>query len=149
MSQVYVLGFLFSSDFSSVCLIEKQKPKWQQGRLNGVGGKVEAGEALPDAMAREFTEETGVSLNTSAWTPYASLKGADASDWRVHIFFAVDDRINDVRTMEEEKVIVTSSKAVVLGEFKTMGNVPWLVSMALAVATAKESCSMFEIQEMP
>jgi hypothetical protein len=37
MTQVYVLGFLFSSDFSSVCLIEKQKPKWQQGRYNGVG----------------------------------------------------------------------------------------------------------------
>ena len=148
MVQVYVLGFLFSSDFSSVCLIEKQKPKWQQGRYNGVGGKVEAGEAIDVAMAREFTEETGVSLDAAAWKPYASLKGADASDWRVHIFFAVDDRINDVRTMEEEKVIVTSSKAVLLGEFKTMGNVPWLVSMALAVATAKESCSMFEIQEM-
>jgi 8-oxo-dGTP pyrophosphatase MutT (NUDIX family) len=27
-----------------VLLIEKQKPAWQRGKLNGVGGKIEPGE---------------------------------------------------------------------------------------------------------
>ena len=102
---------------------------------------------MESAMAREFTEETGVVIPVEAWRQYASLKGNDAADWRVHVFFAVDDRIIGVRTMEEERVMVVSTKAVILGAFKTTGNVPWFVSMALAVATAKESCTMFEIQE--
>lgn len=147
MSQRYVLGFLFSPDFETVCLIEKQKPRWQQGRFNGVGGKIEEGETVSAAMAREFTEETGVPLPEDAWRPYASLGLTDPNSWRVHIFFAVDARIVDVRTMEAEPITVVSTKDVILGTFKTMGNVPWLVAMALAVATAKESCSMFEIQE--
>jgi 8-oxo-dGTP diphosphatase len=57
--QKYVLGFAFDKS-DNVILVRKQKPKWQKGLLNGVGGKIEIGETSSDAMFREFREETGL-----------------------------------------------------------------------------------------
>ena len=37
----YVTGFLFSPDKKSVVLINKNRPAFQVGKLNGVGGKIE------------------------------------------------------------------------------------------------------------
>ena len=37
----YVLTFLFTSDYKNVWLIEKNRPNWQKGSLNGIGGKIE------------------------------------------------------------------------------------------------------------
>src|SRR5690349_13991679 len=42
--QAYALGFLFDGT-GRVVLIRKRRPAWQAGLLNGVGGKVEPGEA--------------------------------------------------------------------------------------------------------
>ncbi len=55
-----VLGFLFSEKETRVALIQKQKPEWQKGYLNGIGGKVETQEEPYKAMTREFQEETGL-----------------------------------------------------------------------------------------
>ena len=57
-----VLGFLFSELHTRVALIQKQKPKWQKGYLNGIGGKQEEGESPYGAMCREFQEETGMTF---------------------------------------------------------------------------------------
>ena len=73
--QHYVCGFLFSPDRSRVLLIRKRRPAWQAGRLNGVGGKVEAGEALYHAMRREFREEAGLDLPESQWAHAITLTG--------------------------------------------------------------------------
>jgi 8-oxo-dGTP diphosphatase len=57
----YCLTFAFSDDNKEVALIKKNRPHWQSGKFNGIGGKVEFGEIPLEAMAREFYEETGVS----------------------------------------------------------------------------------------
>jgi len=44
MKKTYVAGFMFSPDLENVVLIEKQKPEWQKGKYNAVGGKIEDGE---------------------------------------------------------------------------------------------------------
>ena len=54
----YVLGFVFSEACDRVLLMWKNRPAWQAGKLNGIGGKIEAGETAQHAMEREFTEET-------------------------------------------------------------------------------------------
>ena len=56
--QHYVLTFCGTEN----CFIalEKEKPEWQKGRINLVGGKVEPGESPKDAALREFQEETGI-----------------------------------------------------------------------------------------
>lgn len=56
----YVVGFLVDSSRDMVILIRKNRPAWQAGKLNGVGGHVEEGETSYEAMVREFKEETGV-----------------------------------------------------------------------------------------
>jgi 8-oxo-dGTP diphosphatase len=61
MNKKYVLGFAFDRNKELLVLIEKQKPEWQRGLLNGVGGKVDPeDESILHAMVREFKEETGV-----------------------------------------------------------------------------------------
>lgn len=91
--QEYVCGFLFSTDRERVLLIRKRRPAWQAGRLNGVGGKVEAGETPEAAMAREFREEAGLSVE--GWKKVVVLTGepspADARGWRGHFFRAFGD----------------------------------------------------------
>lgn len=54
----YVLGFMFDPTLRKVLLVWKDRPTWQKGRLNGIGGHIEAGETPHEAMVREFEEET-------------------------------------------------------------------------------------------
>ena len=51
----YVLGFCFNTRLDQVVLIQKTRPEWQAGRLNGIGGHIENGELAADA-ARPSTE---------------------------------------------------------------------------------------------
>ena len=61
----YVVGFAFNStqNFNSVVLINKNRPDWQAGKYNGIGGHIEPGETTYEAITREFDEEAGVWTN--------------------------------------------------------------------------------------
>ena len=107
----YVLGFLFSPDLSSVVLIKKNRPSWQAGKLNGVGGKYEASdELLSLAMHREFSAETGVMLPRGDWRAFGQLDGRLAAkpeeEFVVYLYAAQSERINEVETMTDEQVII-------------------------------------------
>lgn len=80
MTTRYIVGFLFR-DEREVLLIEKARPAWQVGRLNGVGGHVEPDEVAYDAMVREFEEETGWAVST--WEHFATLIGDDSDAGRL------------------------------------------------------------------
>jgi len=69
-----VVGFPFY-DFDLVYLIRKNRPEWQAGKLNGIGGHVEEGETAIDAMIRECAEETGILVTD--WTHVCVMKGED------------------------------------------------------------------------
>jgi len=43
-----VAGFLLSEDRGQVALVEKIKPEWQRGLLNGMGGEIEPSDASPN-----------------------------------------------------------------------------------------------------
>lgn len=81
----YVAGFMFTPDLEAVVLVKKTHPEWQKGRLNAVGGKIEDYESVPDAMAREFGEETGVITWPSEWFRFAELLDPKGS----HVIFFV------------------------------------------------------------
>jgi 8-oxo-dGTP pyrophosphatase MutT (NUDIX family) len=53
----YVLGFIFTAGRNAVYLIRKNRPAWQRGFLNGLGGAREAGETFVEAMERESVNE--------------------------------------------------------------------------------------------
>ena len=89
MKTSYVLGFMFSAtNENKVILIEKLKPSWQCGLLNGIGGKIEAGESPVQAMVREFQEEAGLETTSQEWTPFGVIKGVafNGGLFEVHLF---------------------------------------------------------------
>lgn len=81
----YVVGLIFSRDLRTVYLIRKNRPQWQEGFLNGVGGKLEAGETYPEAMQREASEECG--LNTDDWTFLGVMY--QYNSWHVGLYYTV------------------------------------------------------------
>lgn len=127
MKTQYVLGFLFSAAprYRYVVLIRKNKPEWQVGKLNGVGGKIERGEEPVDAMRREFLEECGVSKKN--WIQYGKLVFPDAV---VHLFAAEDGMLmHGVRSMTPEEVGVYYSEDT---DEKRIPNLRFLIPMAQA-----------------
>lgn len=122
----YVAGFLFSQDRTKVALIRKNKPEWQEGKLNGIGGKIEPFEHELDAMEREFREETGVSVKSYFWNLFASIQG---EDYVCHFFRAFDDSVFGVKSMEEEQVCVLAVNE--LHNYAHIPNLKWLIPLAL------------------
>lgn len=122
----YVAGFLFSQDSSKVVLIQKINPAWQNGLLNGVGGKIEAGEHAIDAMVREFKEETGVLTHAEQWTHFAQVYRPDCYD--VAFFFARSDLAFEAKTVEQEEVQLIDSTAL---PANLLPNLRWLIPLAL------------------
>lgn len=96
MKKIYVDGFLFNDDGTDVLLIRKTRPKWQAGKLNGIGGKVEEHECPANAMSREFAEETGVDFDD--WKLTIQHEGPD---WVVFYYCGYSTAtINDVLNQE-------------------------------------------------
>lgn len=130
----YVAGFAFSSGQSYVALVRKQKPEWQKGLLNGVGGKVEHDELPLEAMYREFKEEC--TLPVRRWEHFATVEGGGDQPWRVYFYWThiVDDRFRPATNYgkEAEHVEVFPIKWLGGGKFSTIPNLAWLIPLAVA-----------------
>lgn len=126
-----VVGFAFSEDLRTVLLIRKQRPASQAGKLNGVGGKVEACESFIDAMVREFREEAGLDTGPSDWTHFASL---EAPRWRIAFFKAVLPQADLIRVAAAPPLThetLELHNLVGLREQDTMRNLRWMVPFCL------------------
>jgi 8-oxo-dGTP pyrophosphatase MutT (NUDIX family) len=94
----YVLGYVFDEKNERFIGVEKAHPKWQAGKINGVGGKIEwewtdtpwkstfrivdgnwIQEDPNEAMSREFLEETGFLIPPAEWT------------CGIHVYFGSND----------------------------------------------------------
>lgn len=123
----YTLGFAFNKEMNRVILIKKNRPSWQAGLLNGVGGKVESWDASPPAaQAREFREETGIETTPGEWKLFASLNG---DDFLVDCFWTTldDQRFYDYESVTDEAV--NQYSLIELQAFQTCPNVPMLIAM--------------------
>lgn len=118
----YVVGFMFDPKQYGVLLIEKQKPSWQKGKLNGIGGKVEEGETSLEAMRREFIEEVGVDYKD--WLQVITMSG---SDWKVDVFTATTNDVHGFKQMENEKPLYIGLHE--LDDFELISNLYWLIPM--------------------
>lgn len=126
MSVTYVAG-LCIDDARRVVLIEKNRPDWQAGKLNAVGGKVEAGETPHDAMVREFEEETGVRIPN--WDHYATVE-FDGGDVHFHRSFTTTSTLSEVRSVTDEHVQVHRIESILCGDHRTIPNLVWLLALA-------------------
>lgn len=118
----YVLGFLFDLKQKHVLLIKKNKPDWQKGKLNGVGGKIEI--ELPfDAMVREFKEETGIQYNN--WREVCNMHG---SDWNCRVFTGFSDLIWSYTNLTDEVLYIHHIESL---PANCLPSIHWLVPMCL------------------
>ena len=100
--QKFVVGFCFSKDHSHVAIMQKNRPDYQAGLHNGLGGKVEQDEKPRHAMRREFEEETGVYIYD--WK-HVGVKTDDESFY-IDVYYARTDHVFECQTVEDELVIV-------------------------------------------
>lgn len=134
----YVVGFLFSLDCTCgtscarVALIRKNRPKWQEGLWNGIGGKLEPNELCIDAMRREFREEAGLSI-----TNWQLFMVQDSPQEIIHFYVAIVDQktLRSVKTATDEEVGVFHLDTACdtgTNEFKAVPNLKWELHMAYA-----------------
>lgn len=134
----YVLGFALCKDYANfyrVLLIRKTKPDWQEGKLNGLGGKIEPTDLTPaHAMAREFCEGCGLPSEPQVWWKFATMKFALAE---VHCFVSWWDwkTFKRAASTTEEKVChyeIDERFVDKMKEEQALSNISWLAPMALA-----------------
>lgn len=124
---LYVLGFAFTPE-GQVCLIEKKRPKWQAGRLNGIGGHVENGEAAQNAMQREFYEETSVDIAPEQWKYRGRMHGAD---WSVFVYTVEHEAVNYACTMTDEEVYLIDTDLLSGMRDRLIENIEALIQLCL------------------
>jgi 8-oxo-dGTP diphosphatase len=129
----YVVGFAFTDDYKMVALIRKNRPEWQKGLLNGLGGKINPGEYPPNAMAREFKEEAGCLTLAEQWKWYATMEGTnnDGARFKVECFTRKLGRLNDLKTMEDEPLEVVRTDSILRLSNQMIDNLPWLIMAAI------------------
>ena len=128
-----VLGFCFSDDKKSVVLIRKNRPVWQEGRFNGVGGKVEEGESDLDAMIREFREETGVETFAFDWRPFCSFGGLGThGQFHIECYVCIcEEYFREAHTTTDEEIHRVSLNTVYQEGFPALNKLQWMVALAL------------------
>jgi 8-oxo-dGTP diphosphatase len=117
----WVVGFVFKNR-TEVALVTKNRPEWQKGRLNGVGGKIEEGETSVEAMQREFKEEAGADVQV--WREFALLKEKPGD-----VKFLVAHGDYAIESLTDEPV--NWYKLSDLPTLPTMPDLHWLIPLAL------------------
>lgn len=122
----YVVAFIFDHA-GGVWMIEKQKPEWQKGFFNGIGGKVEPGETPKEAIYREVKEEAGVRL--ISLTECGTMEGTnnDSNGFKVTIFTGRTGQ--KLTSQEAEQVHLLPVLQVLTGMWKTVENVPAIIAL--------------------
>ena len=138
--RAYVVGYMFNPEKTAVALIEKQKPAWQRGKFNGIGGHIEADETPEAAMSREFEEEAGVFVHPDDWLLIRVEQFLDTSEYKSDQDSGTTVyHFGRVATIEEWEELHTAEKEVVTKMKypfhehtipRLLYNMPYLVPMA-------------------
>jgi len=99
----YAMGFILSPDKKRVALICKNKPARLVGMLTGIGGHREQDESFIECLIREVEEEAGVITAEGEWLQFATVS---TDEMYMPCYVMYSDKIDDVRTMESEKVSI-------------------------------------------
>lgn len=140
----YCVGFAFNEWCDEVLLLRKVKPAWQAGRVNGIGGHIEEGEAPLEAMKREGREETkgaweypGEEYLHAEWEQFAFVTGPgvelycfrafiDSNEWDATLI----PRGSWSSGLQTEEGLLTIFDVNNLPHFM-LHNLTWLIPLAL------------------
>ena len=121
----YVVGLAYTADGQSVLLIQKARPEWQAGFLNGVGGRIEEGEDIQAAMVREFEEETGITTMVEQWSHFLTLKG---EDYRIFFLSTMTDDVHSARRMTDEVPHIAPLRGLYLTQ--VLMDLQWIIPLS-------------------
>lgn len=122
----YTLGFIFDASLEKVLLIHKNRPEWQAGKVNGLGGKVEEGEDSLTCIVREIQEEANLQTQKDDWIYLGRLGN---KDWNMEVFALVyKGDITGAKTMTDEQVEWFEVNNL---PSNVMQNLCWLIPLAL------------------
>lgn len=122
----YVLGFAFDSR-NRVVLIHKERPDWQRGKWNGVGGHINEGELPYSAMVREFKEETGV-LISNGWR-YVGQLYSTPGHWACEVYTYRGHEVDLCHTASDEPVDAFHLHQIYTHRVPMIENIPLLVAL--------------------
>lgn len=129
----YVCGFAISRKDDLVLLIKKNRPDWQEGKLNGIGGHIEPNETPLGAMHREFREETGFQGRLT-WHNFITLQYDHCTVYFFVAFCPLEVLTEaEQKSPTDEKVMVINMESLWYKE--TIPNLEWLIPMALEMYT--------------
>jgi len=124
----YCLGFIHENYTKNILLIRKNRPSWQAGFLNGVGGKVELGETSKEAMSRETEEETGFQIPIDNWNLFATLQEKDK--FKIDVFNIFVDNLSEFEQKTDEKLEIHEWDKL-SKELYIIQNLLWLIPLGL------------------
>jgi 8-oxo-dGTP diphosphatase len=125
----YVNGFMIDPYRREVIFIEKQRPSFQKGKWNGIGGKIEPNELAIHAMVREFHEEAGIETYPEAWQHVLDIAGPD---FTVHFYRMFVDGIPPATQKTDERLGVWRLRDIYPGSepgLPTLDNMKWILPL--------------------
>lgn len=132
----YVVGFI--TDGKRVLLIRKNRPDYQKGLYNGVGGLVLENETPVETMIRKTNEETGLQIND--WIKIDTFPYPE-TETTLHLFQATVSKkfIKNYKTTTDEIVRLFKIKNLPVN---TVKDVPYICTKRLT--NQKEQKSLFQ-----
>lgn len=121
-----VLAFIFDSSLQKVLLIHKNRPEWQKGKLNGIGGKLNPKERKEAGITREVHEETNLVI--SKWKYIGSLQNDKDL---VYCFTTIyNNQLTDALTTTDEKIEWVAIDKLPLNVHP---NLTWLIPLCIDI----------------
>lgn len=99
----YVVGLVFD-ETERVMLIEKKRPDWQKGFLNGVGGEIKINETPLEAMIRECKEESGLFIEK--WHLYDEITFDNGVVLNYFCCLVKKEFLDTAKTLTDESIII-------------------------------------------
>lgn len=120
--------FLNTDEKQEVILVKKSRPKWQKGKLNGVGGAIEEMESPQVAMYREFLEETGIETSLDDWKEIATI--TEPNGVTIYIFAMVTKSRVDLSKVTDEEISYFDIYEVLTDKYELVHDIKWLIPLA-------------------
>lgn len=139
----FSLGFIFDASHKKVLLVHKEKPDWQKGKINGIGGKLEQGESPVACIARETREESCLNIPEENWTFLGLLSTKDS--WRIHTYMTTyEGNMTDAQKGDHEEIEWFSSEKL---PPECIPNLTWIIPFAQEQFMATHTCTFDVVYE--
>lgn len=124
----YSIGFYH--DNRDVVLVTKNRPEWQAGLLNGVGGHIEEGETPHDCVVREFEEEAGLVI--PKWDQFLTLVGRDSHITCYAKYEPNPAKLHAATTITDEDIAIYNMSTLNLyPHTQTVPNLKWMIPLMM------------------